>query len=83
MDIGMPFNPDFNSGKQEGAGLYQTTTKNGRRCSAAVGYLKPVLHRKNLNCARASPSSASSLKVVAPRGVEVIEKRVERIDAQK
>jgi choline dehydrogenase-like flavoprotein len=48
MDIGMPFNPDFNSGRQEGAGLYQTTTLKGRRCSAAVGYLKPVLHRKNL-----------------------------------
>jgi choline dehydrogenase-like flavoprotein len=48
MEFGMPFNPDFNSGKQEGAGLYQTTTLNGRRCSAAVGYLKPVLKRKNL-----------------------------------
>jgi choline dehydrogenase-like flavoprotein len=48
MEFGMPYNPDFNSGKQEGAGLYQTTTLNGRRCSAAVGYLKPVLKRKNL-----------------------------------
>ena len=35
---------DFNSGQQEGAGLYQTTTQNGRRCSAAVGYLKPALN---------------------------------------
>ena len=33
---------------QEGAGLYQTTTRNGRRCSAAVGYLKPALTRPNL-----------------------------------
>ncbi len=48
VEIGMPRNDDFNSGKQEGAGLYQTTTRNGRRCSAAVGYLKPVLNRKNL-----------------------------------
>lgn len=48
VEIGMPRNADFNSGKQEGAGLYQTTTLNGRRCSAAVGYLKPVLKRKNL-----------------------------------
>ena len=48
MELGMPYNPDFNSGKQAGAGLYQTTTLNGRRCSAAVGYLKPVLHRSNL-----------------------------------
>ena len=48
MDIGMPHNPDFNSGRQEGAGLYQTTTRDGRRCSAAVGYLRPVMGRKNL-----------------------------------
>ena len=44
----MPYNPDFNSGKQEGAALYQTTTRNGRRCSAAVGYLRPALKRPNL-----------------------------------
>jgi choline dehydrogenase-like flavoprotein len=48
MDFGMPFNPDFNSGKQEGAGFYQTTTRDGRRCSAAVAYLRPVLKRGNL-----------------------------------
>ena len=33
---------------QEGAGIYQTTIRGNRRCSAAVGYLKPVLGRKNL-----------------------------------
>jgi choline dehydrogenase-like flavoprotein len=48
VEIGMPRNTDFNSGTQEGAGLYQTTTRNGRRCSAAVGYLKPALKRTNL-----------------------------------
>ena len=48
MEYGMPYNPDFNSGKLEGAGLYQTTTLNGRRCSAAVGYLRPALKRPNL-----------------------------------
>lgn len=48
MDIGMPYNPDFNSGTQAGASLYQTTIRNGRRCSAAVGYLRPAIGRKNL-----------------------------------
>ncbi len=48
MDFGMPHNPDFNSGKQEGAGLYQTTTRDGKRCSAAVAYLNPALARANL-----------------------------------
>ncbi len=44
----MPYNPDFNGERQEGTGVYQTTTRNNRRCSAAVGYLRPALGRKNL-----------------------------------
>jgi len=46
--FGMPYNPDFNGEQQHGAGIYQTTIKGNRRCSAAVGYLKPVLKRPNL-----------------------------------
>ena len=45
---GFPFNPDYNGAQQEGVGYFQLTTRNGRRCSAAVGYLKPVKHRPNL-----------------------------------
>ncbi len=48
QELGMPYNPDFNGKTQDGAGVYQTTTKNGRRCSAAVGYLRPALRRGNL-----------------------------------
>jgi choline dehydrogenase-like flavoprotein len=48
QEIGMPYNPDFNGAVQDGAGIYQTTIRGSRRCSAAVGYLKPVLKRKNL-----------------------------------
>jgi choline dehydrogenase-like flavoprotein len=43
-----PINHDFNGAEQEGIGLYQVTQKNGKRCSAAVGYLNPVKNRKNL-----------------------------------
>ena len=45
---GLPHNPDFNGKTQEGVGLYQITTRNGFRCSAATGYLKPALRRANL-----------------------------------
>ena len=45
---GIPYNPDFNGALQEGSGFYQTTTRNYRRCSAAVGYLRPALSRPNL-----------------------------------
>lgn len=48
QEMGIPYNPDFNGPSQAGTGVYQTTTKDAKRCSAAVGYLKPVLHRKNL-----------------------------------
>ncbi len=48
QEYGMPHNADFNGPSQEGAGIYQTTTRNKRRCSAAVGYLKPALSRPNL-----------------------------------
>ena len=48
QELGIPYNPDFNGQVQAGCGVYQTTTRNGRRCSAAVGYLKPVLDRSNL-----------------------------------
>lgn len=60
---GIPFNADFNDGEQEGIGIYQVTqfhsplkegkgkgkNKRGERCSAAAGYLLPIMdERKNL-----------------------------------
>ncbi|HTI80674.1 MAG TPA: choline dehydrogenase [Acetobacteraceae bacterium] len=47
-EAGYPYNPDFNGAEQEGVGPLQLTVRNRRRCSAAVGYLKPVLKRPNL-----------------------------------
>lgn len=48
QEVGMPYNPDFNGAVQQGAGMYQTTTRNNRRCSTAVGYLRPAMGRANL-----------------------------------
>ena len=45
---GYKFNPDYNGADQEGVGFFQLTSKNGRRCSAAVAYLNPVKKRPNL-----------------------------------
>jgi choline dehydrogenase len=47
-ELGFPRNPDFNGAEQEGAGLYQTTSRNGWRWSAAKAYLKPARSRPNL-----------------------------------
>jgi choline dehydrogenase len=45
---GHPVNQDFNGRLQEGAGYFQTTSHNGRRCSAAHAYLRPCKGRRNL-----------------------------------
>lgn len=39
---------DFNGAQMEGAGIYDSTTKDGSRWSAAKGYLVPALTRPNL-----------------------------------
>jgi len=46
--IGIPPNDDFNGERQEGTGYYQATTKNARRSSTAVAYLRPAERRANL-----------------------------------
>jgi choline dehydrogenase len=45
---GLPRNPDFNGERQEGVGVYQITTRNGWRASAASAYLRPAMRRANL-----------------------------------
>jgi choline dehydrogenase len=48
QQAGFPRNNDFNGAAQEGAGYFQLTARNGRRCSTARGYLKPARARANL-----------------------------------
>ncbi|MBB6124221.1 GMC family oxidoreductase [Sphingobium subterraneum] len=45
---GIPRNPDINGAEQEGVGYFQSTSKNGRRCSTSTAYLHPAMHRRNL-----------------------------------
>ncbi|MFN4144519.1 MAG: GMC family oxidoreductase [Runella sp.] len=45
---GLPENHDFNGAQQQGAGLFQFTIKDQKRCSTAVAFLKPILQRPNL-----------------------------------
>ena len=47
MEYGLEPNPDFNGATQEGVGMYQITTKNGFRMSAARAYLRPALAQPN------------------------------------
>lgn len=48
IQIGLPYNNDFNGASQEGIGYYQVNQRNGSRHSTATAYLKPILSRPNL-----------------------------------
>jgi choline dehydrogenase len=61
---GMPQTDDFNGARQAGAGVYQTTTRRARRCSAAVGYLAPARGRPNLEVR----AGCSARRVLIERG---------------
>jgi choline dehydrogenase/4-pyridoxate dehydrogenase len=47
-EAGHPMTEDYNGAQQEGFGRSQQTIRDGRRCSAAVAYLRPALTRPNL-----------------------------------
>ena len=47
-ECGIPYNDDPNSPNVEGIGFTQRAVRNGRRVSAARGYLKPARGRANL-----------------------------------
>ena len=48
QQAGLALNQDFNGPSQEGVGVYQITTRNGRRMSAARGFLHPAMKRVNV-----------------------------------
>ena len=48
QQAGLPLNPDFNGAGQEGVGIYQINTRNGRRMSAARAFLRPAMKRSNV-----------------------------------
>jgi choline dehydrogenase-like flavoprotein len=47
-EAGIPPVNDFNRGDNEGSCYFHVNQRRGRRWSAARGFLKPVLHRQNL-----------------------------------
>ena len=48
VDAGIAPTGDFNGPAQEGAGWFQLTQRDGRRCSTAVAYLHPAVARGNV-----------------------------------
>jgi choline dehydrogenase len=72
QEYGLPYNSDFNGEDQYGVGYYQTTTLNGRRCSAAVGYLKPARKRPNLTILTGTHVARVTLDGTRASGVDLV-----------
>ena len=64
QQAGLPYNPDFNGAEQAGCGYYQVTTRNARRCSGAVAFLRPARDRPNL----VVETRATATRVVVENG---------------
>ncbi|MCA0857729.1 GMC family oxidoreductase [Phaeobacter italicus] len=69
---------DFNSGDNEGIGLYQVTqfhdeARNGERCSAAAAYLHPVMDRPNLTVLTGAHASRILIKGKRAVGVQYLQ----------
>jgi len=69
-ETGIPTNPDFNGATQEGAGWFQTTTRRGRRASAAFSYLRPAKDRSNLRIEASAQAQRILFEGRRARGVE-------------
>jgi choline dehydrogenase len=71
-EIGIAPTPDFNGAVTEGAGLWQVTIRNGVRVSSASAYLRPALHRPNLELATGARATRILFSGTAASGVEYL-----------
>jgi len=69
VEQGIPRNPDYNGTKQAGVSYVQRIIKNGRRVSAARGYLHPAMSRPNLTVR--THAQATSIVLEGKRAVGV------------
>ena len=72
VSLGYSYNEDFNGAEQEGFGPTQWNTRNGRRCSTSVAFLKPAHKRKNLTVISEALTSRLLFKGKKATGVEYL-----------
>lgn len=69
---GFPHTPDYNGRQQEGFGRSQYSIRDGRRCSAAAGYLRPALRRPNLTVETGAHATRVLMRGTRATGVEYL-----------
>ncbi|HEU4977272.1 MAG TPA: GMC family oxidoreductase N-terminal domain-containing protein [Solirubrobacteraceae bacterium] len=72
---GIPRIADYNGPEQDGASLVQVTQRNGRRWSAADGYLRPAMSRPNLEVLTGASVLRVELEGGAATGVRYRDRR--------
>ncbi|MCO6415031.1 GMC family oxidoreductase N-terminal domain-containing protein [Siccirubricoccus sp. KC 17139] len=75
MGLGIPRNPDYNSGDQAGVGYFQRAIRRGMRVSAARAFLHPAMRRPNLEVRTDARASAILLEGKRAVGVQYLHAR--------
>jgi 4-pyridoxate dehydrogenase len=70
---GYPTTEDYNGARQEGFARWQATIRQGRRCSAAVAYLRPAMARSGLSIATGALATRIVLEGNRAIGVEYVQ----------
>jgi choline dehydrogenase len=78
-ECGLPANEDFNGVTQDGTGFYQVTQRDGRRWSAADGYLRPALSRPNLTVQTDALATGIVVEAGRAAGVQYLRRGVEEL----
>jgi Choline dehydrogenase and related flavoproteins len=78
VEAGIPRTSDFNTGSNEGIGYFQVNQKNGRRWSAARGFLKPALSRPNLTVETQARATRILFEGRRATGVEIVQNGIKR-----
>jgi choline dehydrogenase len=72
---GLPRNPDYNGGDQEGVGYFQRIIKNGLRVSTAAAFLKPALKKGNIKLVTNARATSIILEAAKAKGVNYVTTR--------
>jgi choline dehydrogenase len=81
---GYRYKDDLNDGDQEGSSWFQLTVRNGKRCSAAVAFLHPVMDRPNLTVELRAMTTRILFDGMRAVGVEFLQHgRLRRVRARR
>ncbi|MEZ0169740.1 GMC family oxidoreductase [Microvirga sp. TS319] len=84
VEAGIPRTSDFNTGSNEGISYFHVNQRNGRRWSAARGFLKPALTRPNLKLEINAHATRILFDGRRAVGVEILQQgQLRRIHARK